>query len=81
LLRTEFPESRDGEATKVALCTVKDLLRTAFEAAMVENDRIVKLVEAERLIDDTGEPEDIAYNKALDDVLAAIVPKAAPVSG
>jgi len=65
----------------VALYTVKDLLRTAFEAAMVENDRIVKLVEAERLIDDTGEPEDIAYNKALDDVLAAIVPKAAPVSG
>jgi hypothetical protein len=56
----------------MALFTAEELIRTATESIAIEKDRIVALVKAERLVDDTGEPEDIAYNKALDDVLAAI---------
>ena len=57
----------------MALFTAQELIQCAVEATTLEYDRIVTVIEGERLTDDTGEPEDIAYNKAIADVLAAII--------
>ncbi len=51
---------------------VQELIKCAVESTQLEKDRIKELIEAERLVDDTGTDEDAAYNRALDDVLAAI---------
>ena len=56
----------------MAFFTVQEMIEAASEATKLENDRIKELIEGERLVDDTGEPEDVVYNKALDDVLAAM---------
>ena len=49
--------------------------------AEVEREACLLAVEGERLTDDTGEPEDDAYNQAVDDALNAIRARAATTEG
>jgi hypothetical protein len=78
--------STPGEA-ELASCNcwimpnARSATRAVLAAVLAEHDarvraderaRVRQMVEAERLVDDTGNAADIGYNQAIDDVLCAI---------
>ena len=68
-----YPSVRDGTGQANGIAEAFATHRAASEARLLA--RMVEAIEGERLTDDTGEKEDIAYNRAIDDALTAIAAK------
>jgi len=66
LNRVHMNSEREEEVVKTFLAQERET------GAREERQKTFALIESERLMENTGEPDDIAYNQALDDIRNAI---------